>query len=421
MIEWKVDELGLITKKVADRDHFTPTYVEDGIIMVSPKDFRRNDKIDFSNCKNITLEAHLKNRQKTDLEVGDLVFTRIGALLGKICIVEEWMPEFSILHSAAMIRVNEKIIYSYYLLYFIKSSFFQRQIQREIQSIGVPDLGLDKIKKFRIKYPNSVPHQRKIAKILTTVDNVIEKTEQAIEKYKAIKQGMMHDLFTRGIDPETGKLRPTHEEAPELYKESELGWIPKDWDAKNLGDIGDVKMCKRIFSYETEPTGEIPFYKIGTFGKEPDAFISEKIFQEYRQKYSFPRKGNILVSASGTIGRTVVYDGEPAYFQDSNIIWIDNNQEIISDVYLYYIYQIVNYDTEGGTIQRLYNDIIKKAKFVCPLIKSEQELISSKLESIRQKIETEKKYLSKMQALKQGLMQDLLTGRVEVEVKEGEE
>ena len=112
-----------------------------------------------------------------------------------------------------------------------------------------------------------------------------------------------------------------------------------------LGDIGKVSMCKRIFKDQTSPVGEIPFYKIGTFGKSADSFIPQDIYKEYRSKYSFPKKGDILLSASGTIGRTVVYDGEDAYFQDSNIIWIDNDENIVINKYLFHIYKIVTWQT----------------------------------------------------------------------------
>jgi len=167
----------------------------------------------------------------------------------------------------------------------------------------------------------------------------------------------------------------------ESYIQTELGIIPNEWRVKSLGDVGAVKMCKRVFNNQTKPTGAIPFYKIGTFGKEPDAFISEGLFKSYKQKFSFPKKGDILISASGTIGRTVVYDGRPAYFQDSNIIWIDNNETIVSNEYLYYVYQIADYSTEGGTIQRLYNDIIKNTKFICPP-KTEQTTIATALNDV---------------------------------------
>ncbi len=116
------------------------------------------------------------------------------------------------------------------------------------------------------------------------------------------------------------------------YKHTDIGIIPNEWEVKTLGEVGDVKMCKRIFSYQTDTSGEIPFYKIGTFGNEADAYITEELYNDFKIKYSFPKIGDILISASGTIGRTIVYDGIDAYFQDSNIVWIDNNEKIIEAV-----------------------------------------------------------------------------------------
>jgi type I restriction enzyme S subunit len=135
-------------------------------------------------------------------------------------------------------------------------------------------------------------------------------------------------------------------------------------------------MCKRIFKNQTSATGDIPFYKIRTFGKEADAFISQEIFDEYRKKFSFPKKGDILLSASGTIGRRVVYDGKPAYFQDSNIIWIDNDESQVLNKFLYHIYAVVKWQTEGGTIKRLYNDNLKKIKIPVPSIEEQERIVS---------------------------------------------
>jgi len=142
-----------------------------------------------------------------------------------------------------------------------------------------------------------------------------------------------------------------------------------------LNDIGKVSMCKRIFKNETLASGDIPFYKIGTFGKEPNAFISQNIYNEYRKKFSFPKKGAVLLSASGTIGRRVIYNGEPAYFQDSNIIWIDNDEKKVLNKFLYYLYATVEWKTEGGTIQRLYNDNLKKIKIPVPPIAEQERIV----------------------------------------------
>ena len=145
----------------------------------------------------------------------------------------------------------------------------------------------------------------------------------------------------------------------------------------SLGDIGSICMCKRILKSQTNTVSGVPFYKIGTFGKEADAYISQETFNEYRSKYNFPKKGDVLISAAGTIGRTVVYDGKPAYFQDSNIVWIDNDESIVLNSYLRYCYELKPWKaSEGGTIPRLYNDNIAKAVIAVPSIEEQKRVVS---------------------------------------------
>lgn len=127
---------------------------------------------------------------------------------------------------------------------------------------------------------------------------------------------------------------------PYGYKQTEVGVIPEDWECVKIKDVATISMCKRIFANQTSTIGDVPFYKIGTFGKEADACISSKLYVEYRNKYSFPQKGDILISAAGTLGRTVVYDGEKAYFQDSNIVWLDINKTRLCNEYLNQYYSI---------------------------------------------------------------------------------
>ncbi|MDT9815604.1 restriction endonuclease subunit S [Klebsiella pneumoniae] len=151
------------------------------------------------------------------------------------------------------------------------------------------------------------------------------------------------------------------------YRDQLLSFEDGEVEWKTLGDIGDVRMCKRILKNETLPEGDVPFYKIGTFGKKANAFISRDVFEAYKNKYSFPKKGDVLISASGTIGRTVIYDGEPAYFQDSNIVWLENDESIVTNKYLWHFYKIAKWAvSEGGTIDRLYNDNIRKTKIIVP-------------------------------------------------------
>jgi type I restriction enzyme S subunit len=144
-----------------------------------------------------------------------------------------------------------------------------------------------------------------------------------------------------------------------------------------LSEIGQIAMCKRIHKAETTSVGDVPFYKIGTFGKQPNAYISQAKFNDYRTRYSFPKKGDVLISAAGTIGRAVIYDGEPAYYQDSNIVWIDNDESCVFNKYLYYYYSLGKWKiSEGGTIKRLYNDDIKKTPIPVPPFVEQQRIIT---------------------------------------------
>jgi len=156
--------------------------------------------------------------------------------------------------------------------------------------------------------------------------------------------------------------------------------MKQGWEIQSLGDIGKVSMCKRILKRQTTTDGDIPFYKIGTFGKIPNAFITNEVYEEYRSKYSFPQKGDILISASGTIGRRVIYDGKPAYFQDSNIVWIANDETKVLNDYLYIFYDYCDWNpSRGATISRLYNDDLRRIKIPIPPL-PEQKRIVAKLD-----------------------------------------
>ena len=147
-----------------------------------------------------------------------------------------------------------------------------------------------------------------------------------------------------------------------------------DWEQRKFEDYGSVSMCKRIFKNETSENGDVPFYKIGTFGEEADAFISNEKYEYYKSKFSFPNKGDILLSASGTIGRIVEYTGEKAYFQDSNIIWFNHNAKI-KNSFLKVLYPTVKWDgIEGSTIKRLYNSNFLNTEISVPELKEQDQI-----------------------------------------------
>ena len=187
-----------------------------------------------------------------------------------------------------------------------------------------------------------------------------------------------------------------------------------DWERKKLGEIGSVSMNKRIFKDETSTIGEIPFYKIGTFGGKADAFITRKKYEEYKKKYPYPQKGNLLISASGSIGRIIEYNGEEAYYQDSNIVWLDHDNTIL-DVFLKPTYEIIKWDgIEGTTIKRLYNKNILNTVIYKPNI-DEQRKIGKLFIILNNTVQLHERKCEELTLIKKALLQKLFPKKDEFE------
>ena len=185
-----------------------------------------------------------------------------------------------------------------------------------------------------------------------------------------------------GFFQQLDHLITLHQRQPFLHSTPEISltvqlihpFYTSSWEQRKLGEIGSVSMCRRIFKEQTSETGDIPFYKIGTFGADPDAFISRELFEEYKSKYPYPQKGDILISASGSIGRAVEFAGNNEYFQDSNIVWL-NHDERLSNPFLKCFYSVVKWaGIEGSTIKRLYNDNILNTVICMPSVPEQKRI-----------------------------------------------
>lgn len=178
------------------------------------------------------------------------------------------------------------------------------------------------------------------------------------------------------------------------------------WEQRKLCDLGSVAMNKRIFKEQTSDTGDVPFYKIGTFGGTPDAFISRDLFEEYKSKYQYPEVGDILISASGSIGRTVVYRGADEYFQDSNIVWLKHDSQLVNS-FLKQFYSIVKWQgLEGSTIKRLYNKNILETPITLPS-PEEQTKLGEFFEKLDNLIAANQRKLDLLKEQKKGYLQKM--------------
>ena len=166
-------------------------------------------------------------------------------------------------------------------------------------------------------------------------------------------------------------------------------------------------MCKRILAAQTNTEGGVPFYKIGTIGGKADAYISKDLFDEYKMKYSFPHKGEVMITCAGTVGKCIIYNGEDSYYQDSNIVWIDNPNEIISNDFLYHLLSKINWShLNSTTIVRIYNDDLRKLKLYYPE-HDEQKKINNLFQLINERIATQNKIIDKLQSLIKGIAQNV--------------
>lgn len=342
---------------------------------------------------------------------GDVFFTRTSETVEEIGLASVLLDDLrNAVFSGFVLRARQlkETFVPLFMKYCFRHELARKQIQSTASYTTRALTNGNLLSNVYVTVP-SKKEQTAIANALSDVDALISELEKLIAKKQAIKTATMQQLLTGRTRLPQFALR--EDSSSKGTKPSELGEIPEDWEVVTLGDIAEVRMCKRILSYQTAKNGEIPFFKIGTFGGEPDAYISTSLYREFKAKFSYPEKGDVLISAAGTLGKMVVYDGRPSYFQDSNIVWLEIDKRKISNEYLYQYYKVIKWaSSEGSTISRLYNGIIKASVIGIPSL-AEQTAIATILSDMDEEIQALKQRLGKTRQIKQGMMQELLTGK----------
>lgn len=306
-----------------------------------------------------------------------------------------------------------------YLCYYLNLMNFKPFVTGSAQ----PKLTKDNLNSIPLKI-HDVKEQSKIAKVLSDLDAKIEVNNKINQELESMAKTLydywfvqfdfpMSEDYAASIGKPELAGKPYKASGGKMVFNKELKReIPEGWEDVKLGDVGKVSMCKRVMKHETSLDEEIPFFKISTFGDEANTFISRDLFELYRDKYSYPKRGDILISAAGTIGKTVIFDGELSYFQDSNIVWIDNDESKIPNCFLYYYYQTEPWVATGGsTIKRLYNENIRSLRTILPnsdILKRFSKIVNPRLEKKHQ-IEKENQKLSE---LRDWLLPMLMNGQV---------
>lgn len=386
-VEWEIKQLDEIGKVVSGLTYSPKDVADQGTLVLRSSNIQ-NDKLTFEDNVYVnTTNLKFNKVEKNDI----LICVRNGSkkLIGKNASLNKTVAGSAF--GAFMMIYRSK--FNYFVKHYFKTSFYQKEIHKNLGAT-INSINSSNFKKFKIPFP-PLPEQQKIAQILSTWDKATALQEQLITEKQAFKKGLMQELLT-------GKKR-----FPEFEEE---------WEEVRLGDKCKILMCKRIFASQTNENEEIPFYKIGTIGKVADAFISRKLFEEYKKKYNYPRKGEILITCSGTVGNCILFNGEDAYFQDSNIVWLDNKNNDLDNKFLFYLISNIDWSKlNSTTITRIYTSDLKKLNLKMPT-KKEQQAIASVLSNCDTEIENLIKYKDYLIQQKQGLMQQLLTGEKRVKI-----
>ena len=313
-------------------------------------------------------------------------------------------------------------------LYYALSERFD-WIQHRRTGTGVPHVPKDLGRLLKLRYPKQRTTQQRIATILTGIDIAIEKTETLIAKYQQIKAGLMHDLFTRGVLP-NGQLRPPRERAPDLYQETAIGWIPKEWTVRKLGSMARIVSGVTLGSKESASGGlEAPYLRVANvqdgyldLTEIKTVRISRKELEQLRLQV-----GDVLMNEGGDfdkLGRGAVWSGEIEDCVHQNHVFRvrTDSSSLLPDFLAFYSessfgkkYFLIS--SKQSTNLASINSTQLNAYPIALPSREEQQAIIERISAANGRIEQMKSEAGKLRNQKSGLMHDLLTGKVPVTIE----
>ena len=341
----KLSELTSMHARIGWQNLRTSEFLDSGnYMLITGTDFN-DGAINFSTCHYVERERYEQDRN-IQIHNGSILITKDGTL-GKVAYVQGLSMPATLNAGVFNVQIKDaNNVDEKYLFQYLKAPFLMDYVDKKATGGTIKHLNQSILVDFPVILPQR-SEQTLIGAFFQQLDNLITLHQRKCALLFSPFQALISMMFTTSTF---------------------------SWEQRKLGEIGSVSMCRRIFKEQTSETGDIPFYKIGTFGAEPDAFISRELFEEYKSKYPYPKKGDILISASGSIGRTVEFAGNNEYFQDSNIVWLSHDERL-SNSFLKCFYSVVKWaGIEGSTIKRLYNDNILNTVICMPSVPEQEHI-----------------------------------------------
>jgi type I restriction enzyme S subunit len=384
----------------------------------------KNSKIDPSELDYVKVKF---GERQNAVEYGDIIFTTSSETIeevGMASIFVESSGKYYLNSFCFILRLNNK---DWLLPQFAQYLFRSENVRYSISLLGQGSTryNLSKtrlLKELKFIIPSDTREQTTIARILSKVDEAIAQTEQLIAKYTRIKTGLMQDLLTKGID-EHGNIRneETHE-----FKDSLLGRIPVEWEVKKLSDfclkIVDCPHSTPTYLNDGVLVARTQNIKNGKYLTESSSCVSEEEFNERILRLE-PKYDDIIFTREAPIGEAfVIPKGMRICLGQRVMLFRLDKSIMLSDFLVELIYSeetkiVFDAITGGTTVSHLNVKDVKDLNFIVPST-SEQNLILRQLTKSKSLIISFENQLSKLQSLKTGLMQDLLSGKVRVKVSE---
>ncbi|MEE4680403.1 restriction endonuclease subunit S [Pseudomonas alliivorans] len=317
---------------------------------------------------------------------------------------------------AHIIRARDGVCQS-----FIFWSLVNKDIRKYIAGGTRTKLTQGELRRIEINFPDLL-EQQGIAQVLDTLDTVIYETKAIIAKLTAVKQGLLHDLLTRGIDA-NGELRPPQTEAPDLYRKTDQGWIPLDWDVRPLSEYTSSEITYGIVQAGPHVPNGVPYIRTGdmsgdSLSREAMLCTSRRIASSYAR--SEVRTGDIVMAIRATVGKVLPV---PSDLDGANLTQgtakVSPNAGTDGVFLLWAIrhsrsQQAIQLQIKGTTFAEITLGALRQVPIAAPVEINEQREIGKRLAAIDMQLQSEQQYLAKTHAKKSGLMNDLLTGRVRV-------
>jgi len=385
---------------------------------------------------------------------GDVVFaatdlTRAGDIVGSPLKI----PSFGGIQAAAsmdcmVILPKTEICDRDFLYYRMMLSDVRMRMVAFSAGSTVLHLDTKQVPRIRFAIPQKVATQQKVARILQTVDRAMEKTEALIEKYQQVKAGLMHDLFTRGLwtqeeldrgdhqgtpveaTAKVGRLRPTREEAPQLYQETTIGWIPGAWKLRPAGEF-----ISRIDAGKSPECPDRPaapdqwgVLKVSAVGRDVFRPIENKVVEQLElcRTELLINAGDLLITRSNTpalVGMVcrVDVDYGKLMLSDKTLRLVLIKDSSVGSFVLWALRtplsrKQIEIEATGSssTMKNISQNNIQSILIGVPTSPIERKEIAARLDTAQQKGTREQEHLAKLETIKSGLMHDLLTGKVPI-------